>query len=299
MEFNIDFLKARKIWGSISIALVILGALLLVFVGLNPGIDFTGGTQLRIQFENDVSTAQIRDVLAKISLSGLDLSKSTIQEFRDLKNVYVYTIVMKTTGEEEVNSVISGLNNQLEGGMEILSREVIGSQISQELTKKGWQAILIALLVILIYITLRFQFKYALGAVAALVHDVTVALAVFAIFKIEVNLPVIAAFLTIIGYSLNDTIVIFDRVRENVGSKLMRKAPFYDIINKSINQSLSRTINTSLTTFIPVIILFMFGGSVLKAFSLALLIGVIVGTYSSIYVANPIAYLLTQLEASE
>lgn len=297
MEFNIDFLKARKIWGSLSLALVILGALLLVLVGLNPGIDFTGGTQLRIQFEKDVSTAQIRDVLAKISSPGLDLSKSTIQEFRDLENVY--TIIMKATGEEEVNSVISGLNNQLEGGKEVLSREVIGSQISQELTQKGWQAILIALLVILIYITFRFQFKYALGAVAALIHDVTVALAVFAIFQIEVNLPVIAAFLTIIGYSLNDTIVIFDRVRENAGSKLMKSTPFYDIINRSINQSLSRTINTSLTTFIPVIILFIFGGSVLKAFSLALLIGIIVGTYSSIYVANPIAYLLTQLQSSE
>jgi preprotein translocase subunit SecF len=297
MEFNIDFLKARKIWGSLSLALVILGALLLVFVGLNPGIDFTGGTQLRIQFEKDVSTGQIRDTLAKISLPGLDLSKSTIQEFRDLKNVY--TIIMKATGEEEVNLVISGLDNQLEGDMEVLSREVIGSQISQELAKKGWQAILIALLVILIYITLRFQFKYAIGAVAALVHDVTVALAVFAIFKIEINLPVIAAFLTIIGYSLNDTIVIFDRVRENASSKLMRKTSFYDIINKSINQSLSRTINTSLTTFIPVVILFIFGGSVLKAFSLALLIGVIVGTYSSIYVANPIAYLLTKMTSSE
>lgn len=297
MDFNIDFLKARKIWGSISLAVVILGVLLLVFAGLNPGIDFTGGTQLRVQFEKKVSTAQIRDTLGKISLPGLDLTKSTIQEFRDLKNVY--TVIMKATGEEEVNSVVSSLDNQLEGEMEVLSREVIGSQISQELAKKGWQAILIALLVILIYITIRFQFKYAVGAVAALVHDVTVALAVFAIFKVEINLPVIAAFLTIIGYSLNDTIVIFDRVRENAGSKLMRKTSFYDIINKSINQSLSRTINTSLTTFIPVIILFIFGGSVLKAFSLALLIGVIVGTYSSIYVANPIAYLLTQLASSE
>lgn len=297
MDFNIDFLKARKIWGSISLAVVILGVLLLVFVGLNPGIDFTGGTQLRVQFEKKVSTAEIRDTLGKISLPGLDLTKSTIQEFRDLKNVY--TVIMKATGEEEVNSVVSSLDNQLEGEMEVLSREVIGSQISQELAKRGWQAILIALLVILIYITIRFQFKYAIGAVAALVHDVTVALAVFAIFKVEINLPVIAAFLTIIGYSLNDTIVIFDRVRENAGSKLMRKTPFYDIINKSINQSLSRTINTSLTTFIPVVILFIFGGSVLKAFSLALLIGVIVGTYSSIYVANPIAYLLTQMASSE
>jgi preprotein translocase subunit SecF len=163
--------------------------------------------------------------------------------------------------------------------------------VSRELTQKGWQAILLAFVVILVYVSWRFRLRYAVAAVAALVHDVSIALGIFALFQIEINLATIAAFLTIIGYSLNDTIVIFDRIRENM--KLERKSSPFDVINKSVNQSLSRTINTSLTTFIPVIILFVFGGSVLRGFSLALLIGVIIGTYSSMYVANPILYAWT------
>jgi len=143
-----------------------------------------------------------------------------------------------------------------------------------------------------VYISWRFRLRYAVGAIAALIHDVLIAVGVFSVFQVEINLPVIAAFLTIVGYSLNDTIVIFDRVRENL--KLMKKAPIYDVINRSVNQSLSRTINTSLTTFIPVVILFALGGPVLRGFALALLIGVIVGTYSSMYVANPILYWWTK-----
>ena len=145
-----------------------------------------------------------------------------------------------------------------------------------------------AIVAILIYISWRFRLRYAIGAVAAILHDVIIALGVFAIFQVEVNLATIAAFLTIVGYSLNDTIVIYDRIRENL--KVERRRSIFEIINHSVNQSLSRTLNTSITTFIPVIILFLFGGSVLRGFSLALLIGVIVGTYSSMYIANPILY---------
>lgn len=163
--------------------------------------------------------------------------------------------------------------------------------MSRELATKGWQAVLLAIVVILVYISWRFRLRYAVGAVVAILHDVIIALGVFAIFRIEVNLPTIAALLTIVGYSLNDTIVIYDRIRENL--QIDKKGRIFDIINRSVNQSLSRTLNTSFTTFVPVIILFLLGGSVLRGFSLALLIGVIVGTYSSMYVANPILYAWT------
>ena len=169
-----------------------------------------------------------------------------------------------------------------------ISRVAISQQVSRELTQKGWQAILLAILIILVYVSWRFRLRYAIGAIVAIIHDVVIALGVFALFHIEINIPSIAAFLTIIGYSLNDTIVIFDRIRENL--KLDSRASIREIINRSVTQSLSRTLNTSFTTFIPVIILFLFGGSVLRGFSVALLIGVIVGTYSSMYVANPILY---------
>jgi len=190
-----------------------------------------------------------------------------------------------------INRIESTLKDEFEVSDGNISRRSIGQQVSKELTQKGWQAILLAFVVILIYVSWRFRLRYAIGAVAALIHDVSIALGLFALFHIEINLPTIAAFLTIIGYSLNDTIVIFDRIRENM--KLEKRASVFDVINKSVNQSLSRTMNTSLTTFIPVIILFLFGGSVLRGFSLALLIGVVVGTYSSMYIANPILYAWT------
>jgi preprotein translocase subunit SecF len=172
-----------------------------------------------------------------------------------------------------------------------ISRRLIGQQVSRELAEKGWQAVLLALVAILVYISWRFRLRYAIGAVAAILHDVIIALGLFAIFQVEVNLATIAAFLTIVGYSLNDTIVIYDRIRENL--KLEKRKSVFEVINHSVNQSLSRTLNTSITTFIPVIILFIFGGAVLRGFSLALLVGVVVGTYSSMYIANPILYAWT------
>jgi preprotein translocase subunit SecF len=195
------------------------------------------------------------------------------------------------------------LRESLAGSFQVTEEEIsinsVGQQISREFQVKAMQAIGLALLVILLYISWRFRLRYAVGAVAAVIHDVTIALAVFAIFGIEINLPTIGAFLTIVGYSLNDTIVYFDRIRENSGKRAARSESTFSLINKSINQSLSRTLSTSTTTFIPVIALVLFGGPVLKAFSLALLIGVIVGTYSSIYVAAPIVYAWDKYLASE
>jgi len=287
---HFDFLGKAKYFVPISIALVLLSWLLIIPAvrGLNPGIDFTGGTEFTVDFSTAVSTADIRNVLADIP-SPIDLSKSVIQDVSGKNRKSITTQLDVEDNQDTINRIESTLKDKF--SVNEISRTSIGQQVSKELTQKGWQAILLAFVVIMIYVSWRFRLRYAVGAVVALVHDVSIALGVFALFHVEVNLPTIAAFLTIIGYSLNDTIVIFDRIRENM--KLERKASAFDIINKSVNQSLSRTMNTSLTTFIPVIILFLFGGSVLRGFSLALLIGVVVGTYSSMYIANPILYAWT------
>ena len=285
-----DFLGKAKFFVPISIALVLISWLLIIpgVRGLNAGIDFTGGTEFTVDFDNPVNTADIRSVLAAIP-SSTDLSKSVIQDVSGKNRKVVTTQLDVEQNQDTINRIESTLRDEFK--VSEISRKSIGQQVSKELTQKGWQAILLALVVILIYVSWRFRLRYAIGAVVAVIHDVSIALGIFALFHIDINLPTIAAFLTIIGYSLNDTIVIFDRIRENM--KLERKSSIFDVINKSVNQSLSRTLNTSFTTFIPVIILFVFGGSVLRGFSVALLIGVVVGTYSSMYIANPILYAWT------
>ena len=287
---HFDFLGKAKFFVPISIALVLISWLLIIpgVRGLNAGIDFTGGTEFTVAFDNPVNTADVRSVLAAIP-SSTDLSKSVIQDVSGKNRKVITTQLDVEQNQDTINRIESTLRDKFEVGE--ISRKSIGQQVSKELTQKGWQAILLALVVILIYVSWRFRLRYAIGAVVAVIHDVSIALGIFALFHIDINLPTIAAFLTIIGYSLNDTIVIFDRIRENM--KLDRKSSIFNTINKSVNQSLSRTLNTSFTTFIPVIILFLFGGSVLRGFSVALLIGVVVGTYSSMYIANPILYAWT------
>jgi len=286
---HFDFLGKAKYFVPLSVLLVAISAIFVIpqVHGLKMGIDFTGGTQFTVKFTKPVDTAAIRRMLGEIDSGETDLTKSIIQDVTG-KNTKVITTQLLNV--ERDKRVIDRIESTLrsEFPVEDISRRLIGEQVSHELAQKGWQAILLALVAILVYVSWRFRLRYAVGAVVALIHDVTIALGVFAIFGIEINLATIAAFLTIIGYSLNDTIVIFDRIRENL--KIERKKNIFEVINLSANQSLSRTLNTSITTFIPVIILFLFGGSVLRGFSLALLIGVIVGTYSSMYIANPILY---------
>lgn len=298
MNFQFDFLKSSKAMMLLSTVLVVI-SLVVVGVpmltgggmpfGLNPGLDFTGGTQLRLQFEDNESAEAVRGVLAGVNVGGVDLSSSTIQDFADLENTK--SVRMQLTDEDDIDAVVRAMQDAFPGVV-VISREVIGSQISQELVSSGWQSTLLVLAVILIYLTWRFRFRYAAGAVIALVHDVIIALGVFAILQVEINLPVIAAFLTIVGYSVNDTIVIFDRIRENLTAQ--RKGDPYELINTSLNQSLRRTVHTSLTTFIPVLVLTIFGGSVLFAFAFALLLGVVVGTYSSIFVASSLVHIWTK-----
>ena len=288
---HLDFLGKAKYFVPISLLLVTLSILVLIpgVRGLNMGIDFTGGTEFTVDFSEPVDTAVLRNALANIPSGTIDLSKSVIQDVTGENRKVITTQLDVTENLDVLNRIESTLNSQF--SVIEISRRSIGQQVSRELAQKGWQAILLALVVILVYVSWRFRLRYAIGAVAAVMHDVIIALGIFALFQVEFNLPTIAAFLTIVGYSLNDTIVIFDRIREN--TKLHKKVSPFDTINISVNQSLSRTLNTSFTTFIPVIILFLFGGSVLRGFALALLIGVLVGTYSSMYIANPILYAWT------
>jgi preprotein translocase subunit SecF len=285
---QLDFLGKTKYFVPLSLLLVAISVVVLLpgVRGLKWGIDFTGGTEFTVLFSEPVDTADIRTALGAIDAGDVDLTTSVIQDAEGNTKV----ITTQLLNVEEDQRVIDRIETVLRADfpVEDISRRLIGQQVSRELAQKGWQAVLLALVAILVYISWRFRLRYAIGAVAAILHDVVIALGVFSIFQVEVNLATIAAFLTIVGYSLNDTIVIYDRIRENL--KIERRRSVFEIINHSVNQSLSRTLNTSITTFIPVIILFLFGGSVLRGFSLALLIGVIVGTYSSMYIANPILY---------
>ena len=287
---HFDFLGKAKFFVPLSIALVALSMILVATVGLRAGVDFTGGTQFTVFFSQPVSVEELRDLLASIPAGDVDLANSQIQDIQGADGAVITVPLNVETNRELVDEIEQALRG-LPATTEV-SRVSIGAQVSRELITRAWQAILIALAAILVYISWRFRLRYAVGAIAALLHDVLIALGIFSLLQVEINLPVIAAFLTIVGYSLNDTIVIYDRVRENL--KLMKKAPVFDVINRSVNQSLTRTINTSLTTFIPVVILFALGGPTLRPFALALLIGVIVGTYSSMYVANPILYWWTK-----
>ena len=283
-----DFLGKTKYFVPVSLVLIAISVIVLLpgVRGLKWGIDFTGGMEFTILFSEAVNTADIRTALGSIDAGDVDLTTSVIQDAEGNTKV----ITTQLLNVEQDQRVIDRIETTLRADFPVvdISRRLIGQQVSRELSEKGWQAVLLAIVAILVYISWRFRLRYAIGAVAAILHDVIIALGVFAIFQVEVNLATIAAFLTIVGYSLNDTIVIYDRIRENL--KIERRRPVFEIINHSVNQSLSRTLNTSLTTFIPVIILFAFGGSVMRGFSLALLIGVIVGTYSSMYIANPILY---------
>jgi len=310
MNFDLDLLSKAKYWSVLSLIVVIVGWVILAtplvapglkdssWPWLNLGIDFQGGSKITVPFQEEVTTADMRKFLS--STEGLgDLSDSQIQSATGSNIIYINTKLDVGGNEVLINDLRSSLSENFQVSENQISINSVGEQISQEFQVKAMQAIGIALLVILLYISWRFRLRYAVGAVAAVIHDVTIALALFAVLGVEINLPTIGAFLTIVGYSLNDTIVYFDRMRENTGKRASRSMSTFQLINKSINQSLSRTLSTSTTTFIPVIALVLFGGPVLKAFSLALLVGVIVGTYSSIYVASPIVYLWDKYLASE
>ena len=274
---NIDFISKQKLTGLLSIVLIIAGiASLIIKGGPLLSIDFTGGTVAQIKFEKPIELGQLRNTLSDYGFKGAE-----IVEFGSPDEVLIKT---QFTGS---SSEISEKLTLALGKTFILRRvESVGPKIGKELQSDALKAIGLALLLILIYITFRFDRYYALGSVMALIHDVLITLGVFSLLDYEINLSIIAAFLTIVGYSLNDTIVVFDRIRENI-PKFMKKT-LNDVVNVSLNETLNRTVITSLTTMMVVLILFIWGGKVINLFAFALIVGVFIGTYSSLFVASPV-----------
>jgi len=271
-----DFIKNRRKVYIISAVIILVGLISIIFQGFNLGIDFAGGTLLQIRFDKSVSTTEVRNVL-----SEFNLSQSTIQNLSDNE----FVIRTEKIGSEQRKEILSAFKENL-ADLEILRVETVGPVVGENLKKLALYALLFAFIGIILYITMRFEFKFSIISILALSHDCLIVLGIFSLLQKEITISVIAAVLTIIGYSLNNTIVILDRLRENI--KFKTKEPFDNLINMSINQSLSRTINTALTTIIPILALYFFGGNILSDFALALFMGMVAGTYSSIFIASPL-----------
>lgn len=290
MEFirpgtRINFIGFRRLAFLLSGLVIAAGIISIVLHGgLNYGIDFAGGTLVQVKFKEPTRVESIKNQLAPI---GLD--RSLVQRFGEKgENEYLIRVESSVSDLETLSLEIAEALQRGYGkdGVEIRRTEMVGAKVGKDLRKKGILAIIYAMIGILIYITWRFEFIFALGAIVALAHDVMITVGAFSITDKEFTLPIVAAILTIIGYSLNDTIVVYDRIREN--RRKMRREPFGRVVNASINETLGRTLLTSLTTLIVVVILFIFGGGVIHDFAFALMVGVLVGTYSSIFVASPI-----------
>lgn len=283
---KIDFLSKRKIAFVFSIILMAVSIYSLSTQGLKKGIDFTGGTLVELGFTEHVELKGLREVLTKAGFGG-----AIVQHFGSSKEVLIRLLPDGSLNTATLsNKVLAAINGSFPQKGELRRAEFVGPQVGEELTEDGGLAMLYALICILIYVTFRFEYRFALGSVAALVHDVIITLGFFSVFQFEFDLTVLAAILAVIGYSLNDTIVVFDRVRENF--RLLRKGSPTDVINISLNQTLTRTLITSLTTLLVLTALFVLGGEIIHDFALALIVGVLIGTYSSIYVASPITLAL-------
>ena len=296
--------------GNTKVAVFVSAVLILAGIGsmITRGgpklsIDFKGGTLVAVNYTEAMDINVVRSSLSSVVIDGqsFDFSQAEIKHFGGESNVAVRLPSMENEPEKFSRNFVNKMADAFPESVPenrtefILSIEKVGPKIGAELSGDAVMAIFSALALILLYISVRFEWKYAVGAIAALTHDVLVTLGIFSILDYEVSLAVIAAFLTIVGYSLNDTIVIFDRIRENI--KTMKKVSLDEIINKSINQSLSRTIVTSLTTFFVVLVLFLVGGEVIHTFAFAMIVGVLVGTYSSIFVASPIVLKMVTHES--
>ncbi|MCP4188343.1 MAG: protein translocase subunit SecF [Gammaproteobacteria bacterium] len=283
---NINFMALRKVAMIVSITLVLISIGSLATQKLNLGIDFTGGSVIEVGYEKTVEIQPIREIL-----DSRGYEDAVVQHFGSAKEVLIRLVPRAEQDKAELSSeIIEALKSSSEQAIDVRRVDFVGPQVGEELTEDGGLAVLYALIAILIYVSLRFEYRFSIGAVAALIHDVTITLGIFSILQLDFDLSVLAALLAVIGYSLNDTIVVFDRIRENF--RKIRKKTSLEITNISVNQTISRTLMTSLTTLLVLLSLFFLGGEVIHAFALALIIGVLVGTYSSIYVATTTALAL-------
>ena len=288
---KIKFMSFKKAGFALSATLG-AGSLFLLMLGLNLGIDFKGGTAIGLSFTEEVSIQEIRTVMQSVSVQDqeFDLSKEEIKYFGSNKDVMIKINSQDNTpenfGQGIVNHIYESMPTKVpqDKNMFVLSLGAVSPKVGSELSGKAFWSIISALVLILFYISIRFEFKFAIGAILALVHDIIITLGIFSLTGYEITLSTVAAFLTIVGYSLNDTIVILDRVRENMKSS--GTVLFESTINKSINQSLSRTLITSLTTLFVIVVLLIYGGEVIRPFAFTMFVGVIIGTYSSIYIAS-------------
>ena len=284
-RLNIDFMGSRRMALAVSAVVIAFSLVSLVTRGLNFGLDFTGGYLLELTYAGEADLADIR---AALNEEGIE--NPVVQNFGTTSDVLVRLPLQAESDEGEIRARVLDALRARDPTVELRRADFVGPQVGEELTERGGLALLIALVLIFVYVMLRFRWKFAAGTISALVHDVIVVVGCFSIFGFSFDLTILAAILATIGYSLNDTIVVFDRIRENF--RLMRRGSAVEVINRSINQMLARTMITSFTTLLVLFCLFLLGGETVSGFALALIVGVMVGTYSSIYVASAAALAL-------
>ncbi len=278
---SINFMGWSRRFGILSLLLVLLSWGLVATKGFNFGIDFAGGTLIQLKYETKAPIVQIREKLSK----NENYKGANVTFFGNENEIIIRSKSSSASVGKDIGDEIRTLLKDT-GKFEVRRVDMVGPKIGGELKEKGLTAMILAIIGILIYVSIRFEWRFALASVAALVHDVSIATGAIVLFNVEVNLDILAAILTILGYSLNDTIIVFDRIRE--GIRKIKNPELGHIINESVTRTLSRTVLTSLTTFFVVLTLYLFGGEIIKGFSFTLLIGIIVGTYSSIFIASPI-----------
>tara|TARA_Y100000590_G_scaffold4601_1_gene6194 strand:- start:471 stop:1388 length:918 start_codon:yes stop_codon:yes gene_type:complete len=279
---SIKFSHFYKRFNFLSAILIILSVLILLFKGLNFGVDFKGGTLIEIRtLNNNVGISEIRQSFLKMNLGDV-----TVKKFGKENDFLVKIELRNNSDENFIKSINDKLSSDIGSNVNFRRVENVGPKVSKELLKSGLLAITLSLAAMLFYIWIRFEWQFSLGAIIAIIHDVMITVGIFSLLSYEVNLSIVAAVLTIVGYSMNDTVVIFDRIRENL--RKYSKISITEISDKSTNETLSRTLITSVTTLLALLSIYIFGGAILKGFSFAMIIGVIVGTYSSIFVATPI-----------
>ena len=283
---HLYFNKYFKSASILSIVLIIISIAFLIIKGLNFGVDFKGGTLIELRNnDNNISISNIRDSFNQMNLKGV-----TVKQFGNDTDYIIKFQSPETQSATYINDLKSSLKNNLSASLEFRRVENVGPKVSSELLRSGVIAISLSLFAMLLYIWIRFEWQFSLGAIVALFHDVILTLGIFSVFSLEINLSIVAAVLTIVGYSMNDTVVIYDRVRDNLRRYVNIK--IFELSNTSINETLSRTIITSLTTLLALLSIYLFGGEILKGFSFAMILGVIFGTYSSIYIACPVLVYL-------